>query len=186
AAARDHPDALLVYGPARILRPDGQMQRLFGRPFNRALMHYGPLFLWLSALIRHRVVDLGCRFDEALDVCEDRDFVQQGASHADLVFAPVVGSSYRVYLGTWGTAEANKKVANSMRFDALMRAKWAGAGAYHTRRATRLSLRAVRAYHEGDRGRSRAVFEALLREYPDDPNGLHGLARIELEGGHPD
>ena len=185
-AARDHPEALVVYGRVRILRADGEIERLFGRPFNRALMHYGPLFCWPAAFIRRKVVDLGCRFDETLDVCEDRDFLAQIARHSDFVFVPVVGCNCRPHLGTSGTAEVNRDVANTIRYDALVRAKEAGPGAYHTRCATRQCARAISAYHAGDRARSRELLEALLREYPDDPNGLHALARIELEEGLPD
>lgn len=183
AAAADHPAALIVYGRAKQLRMDGQVDRLFGLPFNRALMHYGPLFPWSAALIRRKVIDLGCRFDETLDVCEDRDFLAQVAQHSNFAFVPVVGFSYRAYLGTSGTAHVNRDVANTIRFESLLRAKEAGAGAYHTWRSTRLCMRAIGAYHTGDRVRSRDLFEALLQEYPDDPNGLHGLARIELDQG---
>ncbi len=76
----------------------------FGRPFNRALIHYGSLFCWQAALIRRKVVDLGCRFDEALEVCEDRDFLVQIAEHSDFAFVPVVGFNYRPDLGTSGTS----------------------------------------------------------------------------------
>jgi tetratricopeptide (TPR) repeat protein len=183
AAAAEHPDALVVYARSRLLRADGTQAALFGRPFNRALMHYGPLFHWHAALIRRAVIDRGCRFDEALDVCEDRDFLAQIAELSDFAFVPVIGSNYHADLGTSGTAERNRDVANTVRFDALLRAKFAGSGAYHTWRSTRLNMRAVRAYLDGDRAGSRALFETVLREYPDDPSALHGCARIELDGG---
>lgn len=182
-AARVHPKVLLVYGRTRVLRADGHVDRVFGHPFNRALMHYGPLFYWQAALIRRNVVDLGCRFDEALEVGEDRDFIAQIAGHSDFVFVPVVGFNYHPHLGTSGTAEVNRDVAKTIRFESLVRAKAAGTGAYHTRRCTRLCARAVAAYHRGDRAQSRALFEALLREYPGDPNALHGLARMALDDG---
>ena len=80
-ASEHHPESLLVYGRTRILRADGQVVRVFGRPFNRLLMHSGPILFWQSALIRRAVVELGCRFDEALEIGADRDFLAQIADH---------------------------------------------------------------------------------------------------------
>jgi tetratricopeptide (TPR) repeat protein len=182
AGAR-HPAALVVYGRSRLLSADGKVERLFGAPFNRALMHYGPLFHWCAALIRRKVVELGCRFDEALAVCEDRDFLAQIARYSDFAFVPVVGFNYHAYRGTSGTTETNRDTANTIRFDALLRAKVAGEGAYHSRRATRMCTRAIYAYRKGNSAESRNLLETLLREYPDDPNALHGLARLELDQG---
>lgn len=182
-AAGSHPDALLIYGPARNLDQHGAVEREFGMPFNRALMHYGPLFYWQSALIRRRVVALGCRFDPDFDVCEDRDFLAQIAEHGDFVFVPIVGFNYLPHLGTSGTAGANRDVARTIRYDSLLRAKWAGPGLYHTCRATWLCQRAIAAYHAGDHEGARLGFSALLAIYPGDPNGLHGLGRLFLDEG---
>lgn len=183
-AARDAGDRLLVYGRSKMLRENGQTERLFGMPFNRAIMHYGPLFYWQSALIRRKVIELGCRFDETFDVCEDRDFLAQIAEHSDFAFVAVTAFNYHPYLGTSGTAGATRDIARTIRFDSLLRAKTAGSGAYHVHRATRMCVRAIQAYCQGDPDRARVLFGELLRTYPEDPNGLHGLARLELEAGH--
>jgi tetratricopeptide (TPR) repeat protein len=103
-ASREHPETLLVYGRARMLDKNGNVEKLFGCPFNRSLMYYGPLFYWQAAIIRRKVIELGCHFDEALEVCEDRDFLYQIAEHSDFVFVPVTGFNYRPDLGTSGTA----------------------------------------------------------------------------------
>jgi glycosyltransferase involved in cell wall biosynthesis len=182
-AARGAGDMLLVYGRSKMLREDGQTERLFGLPFNRAVMHYGPLFYWQSALISRRVVELGCRFDERFDVCEDRDFLAQIAGHSDFAFVSVTGFNYHPFLGTSGTAGANRDIARTIRFDSLLRAKTAGSGAYHERRSTRMCIRAIQAYAVGNPEQARVLFDRLLDEYPDDPNGLHGLARLEFEAG---
>ena len=184
-AAAAHPEALVVYARSKHLGPDGEVQRLVGAPFNRALIHYGSLMHWHTALIRREVIDRGCRFDEAFDVCEDRDFLVQIVAHSDFAFVPVVGANYHAHLGTSGTADVNRDAANAIRFDCLLRAKWAGEVAYHSWRSARSSLRAVRAFHAGDRAGSRALFEVALREYPNDPGALHGLGRIDLDDGLP-
>jgi tetratricopeptide (TPR) repeat protein len=151
-------------------------------------MHYTPLFYWQAALIRTRVRDLGCRFDPALAVCEDRDFLLQIASHGDFAFLPAAATfRFRPDLGTSGTGHGvNRDAARVARFDNLLRAKWAGAGELHNERAAWRCRAGVRAYFARDYDRARAMFEQVLAEYPDDPNALHGMARVALAAGERD
>jgi hypothetical protein len=93
-ASHAHPEALLIYGRTRVFDENGKVEKLFGSPFNRALMYFGPLFYWQAAIIRRKVIELGCCFDETLEICEDRDFLNQIAEHSDFVFVPVVGFNY--------------------------------------------------------------------------------------------
>ena len=185
AGAREHPDALVVYGRGRLFGADGREQRVVGRPFNRALIHYTPLFYWQAALISARVRTLGCRFDPALTVCEDRDFLAQIAAHGDFVFLPSAATfRFRPDLGTSGTGDGtNRDVARVARFDNMLRAKWAGSGEMHNERAAWRCRAAVRAYFAGDLARARAMFADALALYPDDPSALHGMARVALAGG---
>ena len=180
AATRAHPDALVVYGSGRLFDPEGRELKVFGRPFNRALMHYGPLFYWQAALISTRVRELGCRFDPTLAVCEDRDFLAQIAQHGDFAFLPSAATfNYRPDLGTSGTGHgANRDAARVARFENLLRAKWAGPGTLHNERVAQRCRQGVRAYFAGDFERAGAIFASALAEYPDDPNALHGLARV--------
>lgn len=185
--ARQQPGRLVIYGSSRTLAPDGSVTRVFGVPFNRALMFCGPLLYWPAALINRRVIALGCRFDERLSVCEDRDFLAQIAEHGDFGFVPVTGFNYRLTLGTSGTATGdNRHPERHIPYEALLRAKWAGSGLYHTQRAAAGSRSAVAAYFRGDLTGARAAFAAVLRDYPDDPNALHGLGRLDFEAGQVD
>jgi len=184
AAARAHPDKLVVYGSANLIGPDGVVRRRLGAPFNRALMHFGPLFYWQAALFRTRVRDLGCRVDEALEICEDRDYLAQIAEHSDFAFVDRATLRYRADLGTSGTGSgANRDDARRLQFDSALRARWAGPRAYHGERVTRWCRRAVDAYLRGDRVKAREWFDHALAHYPDDPNALHGLGRVQLEEG---
>jgi tetratricopeptide (TPR) repeat protein len=184
SASREHSATLLVYGRTRMLDENGNVKKLFGGPFNRAMMYYGPLFYWQAAIIRRKVIELGCCFDEALEVCEDRDFLNQIAEHCDFVFVPVVGFNYRPDLGTSGTGPgANRDISRTLRSENILRAKWADASSYHTRRLTEMCMGAVRAFHEGNVALSRTLFDKTLETYPDDPSALHGLARLDLNDG---
>lgn len=183
-AVQRHPHALVVYGQSRMLGPDGRVEKLFGFPFNRALLYHMPLFYWQAALISQKVRALGCRFDEALEVCEDRDFLQQIAEHGDFAFVPVIGFNYRPDLGTSGTGTgANRDLARLLYYDGLLKAKWAGPSEYHTARAARGVRRAIEAYGRGDLETSRGLLEATLADYPDDPNAMHAMARLDFEAG---
>jgi len=184
AAARQHPEALVVYGQGRMLDPQGRVETLFGHPFNRALMHYGPLCYWQAALIRTRVRELGCRFDPQFDVCEDRDLLAQIAQHGDFAFVPLATLNYRPDLGTSGTGRgANRNDARRILYDTRLKAKWSGPGAYHWARVAGRCRRGVRAFIAGDLDAAQAWFEAALRDYPGDPNAMNGLARVALARG---
>ncbi|HEY2818822.1 MAG TPA: glycosyltransferase [Casimicrobiaceae bacterium] len=184
AAADAHRDKLVVYGRANLVTPDGVVQRRLGARFNRALMHFGPLFYWQAALFRTRVRDLGCRVDETLEICEDRDFLAQIAEHSDFAFVEAATLRYRADLGTSGTGSgANQDDGRRLQFDSLLRARWAGPRAYHGERVTRWCRRAVDAYKRGDLDEARRWFEHTLAQYPDDPNALHGLGRVLFDFG---
>ncbi len=186
-AARGSPDALVVYGQSNMLGPDGRVQRIFGIPFNRAMMYYGPLFYWQASLIARKVRDLGCRFDEALEICEDRDFLNQIAEHGDFLFVRAVTFNYRPDVGTSGTGRGpNWDAARMQYFDGMLRAKWAGPREFHTARAGEGVRQAILAYGRGDVAACRRRLERVLSEYPDDPNALHATARLDLEANRLD
>ncbi|MBI1283197.1 MAG: glycosyltransferase [Thiobacillus sp.] len=186
-AARKNPDALVVYGQSNMLGPDGRVEKIFGIPFNRAMLYYGPLFYWQASLIARKVRDLGCQFDEALEICEDRDFLHQIAEHGDFVFVPIVTFNYRPDLGTSGTGRGpNWDAARMQYFDAMLRAKWAGPREYHTTRAGNGVRQAIMAYARGDVAECRRRLEHVLSEYPDDPNAMHAMARLNLEANRLD
>jgi hypothetical protein len=184
SASHAHPEALLIYGRTRVLDENGKVEKLFGSPFNRALMYFGPLFYWQAAIIRRKVIELGCHFDETLEICEDRDFLNQIAEHSDFVFVSVVGFNYHPYLGTSGTGStATRDLPRLERSENILRLKWSGASSYHTRRLVEMCMEAVRAFHDGNFALSRTLFDKTLEAYPDDPSALHGLARVDLHDG---
>lgn len=180
-------DKLVVYGLTRLVDAEGETQSIAGLPFNRAIMFHGPLLCFPTALISRKVRELGCRFDERFDICEDRDFFSQIAEHSDFEHVPHVSFNYGVELGTSGTGHGNNRnLVRLTRFDHLLRYKWLGVGSYHTARSMNASKQAVATCVRGDRAQARAMFSALLRDYPDDPNALNGLGYIALLDGELD
>ena len=186
-ASATHPEALVVYGTSRSLNADNEVIGLFGLGFNRWVMQFGPILLWPAALIRRTVIDRGCRFDERLEICEDRDFLAQIAALGDFAFVPCVNFNYRPDLGTSGTGRgANRDDVRRTCYDELLRAKWIGSGVYHTQRAMRLGQRAREAHARGDAAEARSWLRRTLQLYPDDPNALNGLGYLCLEAGELD
>jgi tetratricopeptide (TPR) repeat protein len=185
AAARARPQALVVYGSGRLLGADGRIGKIYGRPFNRALMHFAPLLSWQASLIRTAVRDLGCCFDPEFPVCEDRDFLAQVAMHGDFAFVPGLATfNYRPNLGTSGTGEGvNRDFARVALAETRLRAKWAGPGTWHNERVTARCRRAARAFRAGDIDLAARILDSVLLQYPGDPNASHGLARIALARG---
>lgn len=176
--ARQQPGHLLLYGHARQRAADGTITQLRALPFNRALVAGQPRFHWSAALINRRVIALGCRFDEHLAVCENQDFLAQIAQQGDFALVPVTAFNC-------GAADAagDQALAEGQRllYETLVQARWAGSSLYHRLRAAAGSKSAVAAYFRQDRAGARAAFEAVLQEYPDDPNALHGLSRLDFE-----
>jgi tetratricopeptide (TPR) repeat protein len=184
AAASAHPECHVVYGQTQVRNPDGSVLRVFGQPFNRALMYFGPLFHPQAALIRSKVLALGCRFDEAFEICSDRDFLAQVAEHSGFHYVPKPVFNYRPDLGTSGTGQqANRNIARFIVFESRLRAKWAGPMAVHNQRAGDGNRLAIASYASGDRRAAAVQFAQVLTDYPEDPNALHGLARLALEDG---
>lgn len=180
-------DKLVVYGLTRLVDSNGETTSLSGFPFNRMIMFHGPLLCFPTALIRRDVLDLGCRFDERLEISEDRDFFSQIAEYSDFEHVRQVTFNYGVKLGTSGTGRGNNQdITRARRFEQLLRYKWFGVGTYHTARASQACKKGVSAYIRGDVAEARATLGAVLREYPDDPNALSGLGYMALMNGELD
>ncbi len=79
--------------------PDGRrtVTGTYNEPFDRVRLSVGNYIPIHSALFERSLVsDDGCRFDEALDHCEDWDFWLQVASKTQLVHVPEVSAAYRM------------------------------------------------------------------------------------------
>lgn len=179
--AKQHPQALLIYGHARISGQSDTQSSTYGIPFNRALLYSKLLFCLPAALIHRLVTELGCRPDLSLGSYAQRDFVAQIAQHSALQLVPVTAARCSV------DSDSNRQPTPlRIMSESQLHAKWAGPATYHAYRATGACQRAVAAYFRNDRTGARDAFAAVLVAYPDDPNALHGLGRIAFEQGELD
>jgi glycosyltransferase involved in cell wall biosynthesis len=70
---------------------------VMGLPFDGLRLLAGNWMPLHSVLFSLRLRDLGCRFDEHLDLYEDWDFWLQVAQHTEFLFVPVVSAFYRIH-----------------------------------------------------------------------------------------
>ena len=186
AAAGAHPGALVVYGCGRLFDAEGRVLQVFGPAVQSRADALRPAVLLAVGADQHprSRTGLSLRFDARglrgprLPGADRRPWRLRVRSSAAATF------NYRPDLGTSGTGDgANRNVARVARFENLLRAKWAGSGMYHNERAATRCRNGVRAYFAGDLDGSREAFESVLAEYPDDPNAVHGLARVACARG---
>jgi len=176
--ARRHPRVLLLYGHARTSGDSDVALNTYGFPFNRALLYSKTLFCMPAALIHRRVRDLNCHPDASLGCYAQRDFAAQIAQHSELQLVPVTATHCRV-----DRDSSDQPPQLCTLWENRLHSKWAGPSIYHAHRAAGDCQRAVAAYFRGDKDGARDAFAAVLIDYPDDPNALHGLGRIAFEQG---
>jgi tetratricopeptide (TPR) repeat protein len=183
-ALEGHPEAVVAYARAERIDADGKVLDFIGSPFIRAMYYHGVLFLWQTALIATRVRDQGCRFDEALDICEDLDFMMQVSDHGEFIYIPEVIFGFRQDTGTSGTGRGqNWDGGRTLYFRALLQAKWAGiAERYRAEQMARLGQCLI-PYYRGDIARATVLIEAVRQEHPDDTYVIATLARMRLDVG---
>ncbi|WP_169070684.1 glycosyltransferase [Candidatus Accumulibacter contiguus] len=98
AALTDSPELLAAYTGVQPTDEDGQAKGApFDLPFDELRLLAGNLMPLHAVLFRRQVIDLGCRFDENLDLFEDWDFWLQIARHSRFVHVPGVSACYRMH-----------------------------------------------------------------------------------------
>src|SRR5262249_52345494 len=149
-AAQHDPQALVVYGRCRVTGPGGAVT-VAGRPLNRALFFHDQSLGLPAALIRRAVLERGCRFDEALELGAEHDFLEQVALCGEFVFLdrapPTCTMTARE---STGDARVRTGVAQRLYYDNLRFAKWTGESVQHGLLAAFACERATRRLEAGD------------------------------------
>ncbi|WP_186408208.1 glycosyltransferase [Candidatus Accumulibacter aalborgensis] len=98
SALTDDPELLAAYTGVQPTDADGESQGgPIDLPFDELRLLAGNLMPPHAVLFRHDVIDLGCRFDESIDLFEDWDFWQQIARHSTFAHVPGVSAYYRIH-----------------------------------------------------------------------------------------
>ncbi|WP_313951825.1 glycosyltransferase [Accumulibacter sp.] len=97
-ALAEAPELLAAYTGVQPSDPAGNAQGpALGLPFDDLRLLAGNWMPPLAVLFRREVIDLGCRFDESLDLFEDWDFWLQISCHSAFAHAPGVSAHYRIH-----------------------------------------------------------------------------------------
>lgn len=92
----------VAYSQTRLVDGAGNTQRVFGGPFNLALLAQSNYMAIHAVLFRRKFVEEGFRIDETLTVLEDWDFWLQIASRGDFAFTGRPTAIYRASEGQSG------------------------------------------------------------------------------------
>lgn len=98
-ALKDNPTYKAAYSQAQAVDSSGQdlEEALMGMPYDRSMLLSGNFMVMHSVLFDVAMRQLGCRFDEQLDLFEDWDFWLQVSRHTDFLFVPKPSAIYRIH-----------------------------------------------------------------------------------------
>ena len=96
-AIRQHPEFRVVYTGAKCVDENKKpLANKFDRPFDATQMVAGNFIPIHAALFSQKLLNLGCRLDEALNLYEDWDFWIQLSRHGDFLHIDGLSAVYRI------------------------------------------------------------------------------------------
>ena len=117
---------LAAYSAVRI-GEDLKNEKYYNHPYSAALLRRGNYIPFHAVLFSRKLIDMGCRFDESLEIYEDWDFWLQVSQHSDFYYLDKVSATYHIS-GTSGTGGAGGHTmhgADLGRFKRKIYEKWA-------------------------------------------------------------
>jgi glycosyltransferase involved in cell wall biosynthesis len=98
-ALQEAPAHAAAYSQTQTVTASGESTDMpaMGLPFDPLRLLSGNWMALHSVLFSIRLRDLGCRFDEQLNLYEDWDFWLQAAEHTSFLFVPVTTAFYRTH-----------------------------------------------------------------------------------------
>lgn len=179
----DHPD--LVYAGLWLVDRYHRLTRKQCNPFNTLMFQFFNLIPLISVLFHRRAIELGCRFDESLEVFEDWDFWFQLAPHVRIERIEVPTQHYFIEAGTSGCSIGlNADSARAGHYSKRVRQRWDPCSSTLWREYIVLVHDLLARFHDGERTELRPAMRALLRRYPEEPNIEFHLGRSYLAEGH--
>jgi len=96
---QESPDMAVAYSRTQVVEAGKAASdcAVMGLPFDELRLLAGNWMPLHSVLFSLRLRELGCRFDEQLDLYEDWDFWLQAAQHTPFLYVPVVSAFYRIH-----------------------------------------------------------------------------------------
>lgn len=179
----DHPD--FVYADLWQIDRYHRLFRKEHRPFNTLLFHSFSRMSVMSVLFPRRVIELGCCFDESLDVFEDWDFWLQVSPHVRMAHIEMPTQYYFVEAGTSGCSFGlNEDLARAGHYSKRVHQRWFPRSSTLWHDYLVLVQDFLARFHDGERAELRPAIRALLRRYPGEPNLVFHLGRSYHAQGH--
>jgi tetratricopeptide (TPR) repeat protein len=159
----------------------------WGQPFALTEL-YVRNFLHLSTvLFARRLVDDGCRFDDAFDIMQDWDFFLQVAQRGPFHSTGLRTFEWHADAGSSGAGGgANEDPGRFARYRDMIYAKWRDARDALHARIEPLLRQAATALAAGDDARAEARADEVLVQARNEPNALAMLATVEARRGRRD
>jgi tetratricopeptide (TPR) repeat protein len=162
----------------------GEHYTTVGRPFNRLALFEKSYIHHSGLLWRRELLDTGIRYDAALDIHDDWDFVLQLSERTRFAFVDRASFRWHAVSGTsGGGGEGNFDADKFERQHKYVRDKWAEVYNRHVERYNAGMAKAAAQADAGAVGAATATAAALEREFADDPDLLNLLAMLRHRAG---
>ncbi len=185
AALGDHSDHGGAYGRFEVYE-GGKRFTTVGRPFDRLALHEKSYIHHSALLFRRALFATGVRYDEALDIHDDWDFVLQLSEHTRFWFVDQLTFRWHSDIGTSGGGGVGN--FDPAKFEAqrnYVRDKWARVCAAHVDRFNGLVDRGMAAAQRGALDEAQTLLGEALADAQNDPDLLNALAMVAQRRGEP-
>ena len=164
AALAAHPDAGAAYTRFEVYERDAPFTTV-GRPFHRLALFEKSYIHHSGLLYRRSLLDTGIRYDTALDIHDDWDFVLQLSERTRFAFVDRASFRWHADIGTSGGGGAGNFDAEKFsRQHDYVRAKWADVYDRHAARFREGMQRATAQAGSGDLADAEATLRDLERD----------------------
>lgn len=184
-ALADHPEAGAAYSGFEVAE-GGALYTTVNRPFHRLALFEKSYIHHSALLYRRSLLATGIRYDAALDIHDDWDFVLQLAERTRFVHVDRTSFRWHADTGTSGGGGASnfdpEKYARQRQY---VLDKWAAARERHAARFADGMSRAAAQADAGELDGAGATLAALAEDAAEDPDLLNLLAMVRLRAGDP-
>ncbi|CAG0968467.1 hypothetical protein BURK1_01093 [Burkholderiales bacterium] len=185
SALAAHPDAGAAYTRFEVCERGARFTTV-GRPFHRLALFEKSYIHHSALLYRRTLLDTGIRYDTALDIHDDWDFVLQLSERTRFAFVDRVSFRWHADTGTsGGGGEGNFDAAKYARQRNYVHAKWAAVRGRHEAAFRAGMERATAQANAGDLAGAESALRALEGDAADDPDLLNLLAMVRHRSGAP-
>jgi tetratricopeptide (TPR) repeat protein len=183
AALAANPDAGAAYCRFEVLE-QGRLVTTVGRKFHRLALHEKSYIHHSALMFRRDLLATGVRYDTALDIHDDWDFVLQLSERTRFVFVDQTTFRWHADIGTSGGGGVGN--FDPVKFDDqrhYVRSKWAPVFAAHVDRYNAAVEQGMAAMQRGALDEAARHLQSALDTCQDDPDLLNALAMIRNRQG---